>query len=170
MLTAQPLQTRNDDRWRLWDPSGIDAPAGEAIAKALATPLHQSSVVVEPPSAGAGSWAGAPSALLVDGMYWLAYRLREPIGRGFANVVARSDDGVTFEPVAQVQREAHLWASCHPLDDPLPVAEQHRALRPRGRIGTAYNSIDRPIRDPTHLRPGSRPHPGGHVDGRATVR
>lgn len=32
----------------------------------------------------------------------------------------------------------------------LPVAEQHRTLRAPGRIGTAYNSIDRPIRDPTH--------------------
>jgi hypothetical protein len=106
MLTAQPRHTRNDDRPQLWDPSDIAVPAGGAIAKALTTPLHESSVVVEPPGAGAGSWAGAPSALLIDGTYWLAYRLREPIGRGFANVVARSDDGITFEPVAQVHSDA----------------------------------------------------------------
>jgi hypothetical protein len=106
MRTAQALHTRNGDRSHLEDPSSIAVPAGEAIAKALATPLHESSVVVGPPSIGAGSWAGAPSALLVDGTYWLAYRLREPIGRGFANVVARSDDGISFEPVAQVHRDA----------------------------------------------------------------
>lgn len=64
-------------------------------------------VVVEPPDVTTGSWAGAPSAVLVDGSFYLAYRLRLPIGegRGYANVIARSDDGVTFEPIAEVRRE-----------------------------------------------------------------
>ena len=45
---------------------------------------------------------------LVDGVWWLAYRMRRPLGegRGFANVVARSDDGVRFEPVVGLGREA----------------------------------------------------------------
>jgi sucrose-6-phosphate hydrolase SacC (GH32 family) len=65
------------------------------------------SVVVEPPDTRTGSWAGAPSAVLVDGVFWLAYRLRLPIGhgRGYVNVIARSTDGVNFEPVAEVRRE-----------------------------------------------------------------
>ena len=64
-------------------------------------------VVIEPPGGGDGAWAGAPSAILVDGVYWLAYRLRLPLGagRGIANVVARSVDGVHFDTVAVVDKE-----------------------------------------------------------------
>jgi len=63
-------------------------------------------VAVQAPGAGAGHWAGAPSAVLHDGVIWLAYRLRAPIGagRGYAVVVARSDDGVAFETVATIER------------------------------------------------------------------
>ena len=45
--------------------------------------------------------------MLVDGTFWLTYRVRRPLtdGRGVAVVVARSDDGVRFEDVAQVRRE-----------------------------------------------------------------
>jgi hypothetical protein len=44
----------------------------------------------------------------VDGTWWLAYRLREPVGegRGIANVVARSDDGVRFTPVVGLDKLA----------------------------------------------------------------
>jgi hypothetical protein len=64
-------------------------------------------VAIEPPEAVAGAWAGAPSAVHVDGVYWLAYRLRLPLGagRGIANVVARSSDGVHFETVASIRKE-----------------------------------------------------------------
>jgi hypothetical protein len=60
--------------------------------------------VVAPPGEGPGYWAGAPSAVCVDGQIWLAYRLRKPIGagRGYANVIARSADGERFETVATV--------------------------------------------------------------------
>src|ERR1700712_40325 len=69
---------------------------------------HGAAVAVPPPDVRPGAWAGAPSALLVDGVFWLAYRLRRPLGegRGYANVVARSDDGVHFETVATVERDA----------------------------------------------------------------
>lgn len=65
-------------------------------------------VVLAPEDPRPGSWVGGPSAQLVDGTWWLAYRMRRPIGegRGFANVVARSDDGVRFEPVLGIGREA----------------------------------------------------------------
>jgi hypothetical protein len=64
-------------------------------------------VAIEPPEGGAGAWSGAPSALLVDDVFWLAYRVRLPLGagRGIANVVARSDDGVHFEAVAVIDKE-----------------------------------------------------------------
>jgi hypothetical protein len=64
-------------------------------------------VVVEPEDARPGSWAGGPSAQLVDGTWWLAYRLRRPVGegRGFGNVLARSEDGVHFEPVAALGKD-----------------------------------------------------------------
>ena len=64
-------------------------------------------VAVDPPGDGAGNWSGAPSALLVDGVVHLAYRTRAPVGqgRGLAIVVARSADGVAFEPVAEVTKD-----------------------------------------------------------------
>lgn len=60
--------------------------------------------VIEPPGAGPGYWAGGPSAIWHDEAIWLAYRLRRPVdrGRGYANVVARSTDGIEFETVSQV--------------------------------------------------------------------
>ena len=53
-----------------------------------------SEVVVGPPQPGPGAWAGAPSAVHVDGTTYLAYRLRRPLGqgRGFCNVVAAVTD------------------------------------------------------------------------------
>jgi hypothetical protein len=64
--------------------------------------------VLEPDDPRPGSWAGGPSAQLVGGTWWLAYRLRRPVGegRGFVNVVARSDDGVRFEPVVALGKDA----------------------------------------------------------------
>jgi sucrose-6-phosphate hydrolase SacC (GH32 family) len=66
-----------------------------------------SRVVVEPPGHEAGAWAGAPSAVAADGHVYLAYRLRLPIGagRGIANVVARSADGLNFTVVAEIAKE-----------------------------------------------------------------
>jgi hypothetical protein len=65
-------------------------------------------VVVAPEDPRPGAWVGAPSAQLVEGTWWLAYRMRRPVGegRGFANVVARSDDGVRFDPVIGLGRES----------------------------------------------------------------
>jgi hypothetical protein len=64
--------------------------------------------VVEPPDRSPGSRAGAPSAVADAGRIYLAYRLRRPVGegRGYANVIAASDDGVRFEPLGEVDRSA----------------------------------------------------------------
>jgi hypothetical protein len=66
-----------------------------------------STVVVEPPGDEPGAWAGAPSSIVAGGEIYLAYRLRLPIGegRGIANVVARSADGVAFTAVAEVGKD-----------------------------------------------------------------
>jgi hypothetical protein len=55
-----------------------------------------------------------------DGAFYLAYRLRRPVGegRGYANVVARSDDGVAFEPVAWLPSEDF---GCDSLERPALV-------------------------------------------------
>ncbi len=79
-------------------------------------------VVVPAPGDGPGYWAGGPSAVLAeDGTFWLAYRLRRPVGlgRGYANVVARSDDGETFETVAVFDRDVF---HCDSLERPVLVA------------------------------------------------
>ncbi len=77
-------------------------------------------VVVPAPAAGAGNWAGAASAVLVDGTFWLTYRVRRPLaeGRGVSVVVARSADGVHFETVAEVHREAF---GCESFERPVLV-------------------------------------------------
>ena len=80
-------------------------------------------VVIDPPGDGYGYWAGGPSAVFHDGTYWLAYRLRRPVteGRGYANVVARSQDGVRFETVATVTSAQFECASLErPALVPLP--------------------------------------------------
>jgi hypothetical protein len=67
-----------------------------------------SALIVAAPGDGQGYWAGSPSAALADdGSVYLAYRLRRPVGagRGYANVVARSEDGERFETVAELARE-----------------------------------------------------------------
>jgi hypothetical protein len=67
-------------------------------------PTAETEVAIAPPGEGVGYWAGGPSAVWRDGVFWLAYRLRRPVdkGRGYANVLARSADGVHFETVETV--------------------------------------------------------------------
>lgn len=63
-------------------------------------------VVVPAPAAGPGNWSGAASAVLADGVVYLAYRVRRPLGegRGVSVVVSRSRDGLRFKPVCEVFR------------------------------------------------------------------
>jgi hypothetical protein len=70
--------------------------------------LDGAPVVVPAPDAGPGNWAGAASAVVVEGDVWLAYRVRRPIavGRGVTTIVARSHDGLGFETVAEVHRDS----------------------------------------------------------------
>jgi hypothetical protein len=65
----------------------------------------RSSVVIAAPAPQPGYWAGGPSVVAAEGGYVLAYRLRRPVGkgRGYANVVALSLDGIAFDPVAELE-------------------------------------------------------------------
>jgi len=80
--------------------------AREPGASLLPRP-DESTLVIAPPGAGAGHWAGAPSAALGDDGIYLAYRLRRPLaaGRGYGVAVAHSVDGVRFQTLTTIQRE-----------------------------------------------------------------
>jgi hypothetical protein len=69
--------------------------------------VASSELVISAPGTGDGFWAGAPSAVAVGDEVYLAYRLRRPVneGRGYANVVARSSDGVRFETLCTLYRD-----------------------------------------------------------------
>ncbi|BAK37873.1 hypothetical protein MLP_48590 [Microlunatus phosphovorus NM-1] len=86
--------------------------------------FDQARVVVPAPDSGAGNWAGAASAVLHEGTFWLTYRVRRPImaGRGVSVVVARSADGVSFDTVCEIQREVFSADSFErPVLVPLPT-------------------------------------------------
>jgi hypothetical protein len=75
-------------------------------AAEIAPRYEQSERVVPPPTDEDGAWAGAPAARLVDEAIWLAYRVRRPGAlRGYANVLARSADGINFETVFELPKE-----------------------------------------------------------------
>ncbi len=101
-----------------------------AAADSLPVPSPDDATLVVPaPGEGPGYWAGGPSAVLAtDGTFWLAYRLRRPhgVGRGYANVIARSDDGVTFETVAVLEREEF---DCDSLERPALIELPDRSWR-----------------------------------------
>jgi hypothetical protein len=87
---------------------GPSTPAAELIRTAAALRRDRDPVVVAPPEAGPGAWAGAPSVVVHRGAWYLAYRLRRPVGagRGYANVLARSTDGIRFETLAVLGKDA----------------------------------------------------------------
>lgn len=74
----------------------------ERVVEAIAEGVGE--LVVAPEHRGPGNWAGAPSAVADADGFALAYRLRRPVdaGRGVANIIARSVDGVRFTTVATV--------------------------------------------------------------------
>ena len=95
--------------------------AGRVTVVASALPSYDDAQVVVPaPGSGPGNWAGAASAVLVDGVFWLTWRNRRPLseGRGVTVDVARSTDGVHFEVVAEVHRDTF---GCESLERPVLV-------------------------------------------------
>src|SRR3954451_178987 len=81
-------------------------------------------VAIPAPGTGPGYWAGAPSAVVDDdGSIVLAYRLRSAGDRGLCNVIARSEDGETFETIARVDK--HIF--------PAESLERPALVRANGR-------------------------------------
>ena len=68
---------------------------------------EESELAIAPPVAEPGYWAGASSAAVGDDAIYIAYRMRRPVGRGrgYGVTVARSEDGVHFEPLLTIGRE-----------------------------------------------------------------
>ena len=102
----------------------VHTPPQPSIALAPGAPLpdpERASVAISAPGEGPGYWAGGPSAVEVDGVFYLAYRLRRPVGRGrgYAVVVARSEDGEHFETLTVLERDAF---DCESLERPALVA------------------------------------------------
>jgi hypothetical protein len=95
-----------------------------------------SELVIAAPGHGDGFWAGAPSAVLADDMIYLAYRLRRPVneGRGYANVVARSVDGVRFETLCTLYRDD---LGCASLERPALVRRPDGGWRIYVSLSTA---------------------------------
>jgi hypothetical protein len=65
-------------------------------------------VAIEAPGNGPGFWVGASSAVEVDGVLYMAYRIRQPIelGRGQGVVVAKSTDGIHFETLCTIDKSS----------------------------------------------------------------
>src|SRR5262245_42025626 len=85
-----------------------------AATDQLIPQFDESSVVIGAPGAGPGFWAGGPSAVHDgDGAVILAYRLRRPVdaGRGYANVIARADDGIHFDTLLELDKASFACAS-----------------------------------------------------------
>jgi hypothetical protein len=77
-------------------------------AAELLPEIDRSVVAIPAPGEGPGFWAGASSAVEVDGEIYMAYRVRQPIalGRGQGVVVARSKDGEHFETLTTISKES----------------------------------------------------------------
>ncbi len=89
----------------------------ELTSQALLTPPEPASAVTVTAAPGPGreSWAGSPSAVRVGDEIVLAYRMRAVRRRGYAVVVARSADGVTFEPLVTISKDQ---MACESLERP----------------------------------------------------
>ncbi len=83
-------------------------------------------VVAKAPGIGGQAWAGSPSAIVAGGEIYIAYRLRAPERRGFAVEVARSADGVSFEPLVTITKEQ---MDCESLERPALVLTQDGTWR-----------------------------------------
>ena len=85
----------------------------------MVPPEPANAVIVRSASGpGTQSWVGSPSAVRVDGEIFLAYRLREPVRRGYAVEVAKSADGVHFETLMSVTKEQ---MDCESLERPVLI-------------------------------------------------
>jgi hypothetical protein len=83
----------------------MDGPSGrELIARVPIPGRVPAAVAVPPPRPAVRCWAGAPSAAYVDGVIYLAYRVRDVPNDIATTVLARSGDGVRFETLLELDK------------------------------------------------------------------
>jgi len=139
----------------------VQTPPHSTIELVPAAPVpdpDRATVAVPAPGDGPGYWAGGPSAVEVDGVFHLAYRLRRPVGRGrgYAVAIARSDDGEHFETVAVLERAAF---DCESLERPTLVRLPDGGWRlyvscaTPGTLHWRVDAVDAP--DPTSFDPAT---------------
>jgi hypothetical protein len=93
----------------------------------MAPPEPACAVVVRSASgSGRQTWVGSPSAVRVGDETFLAYRLREPVRRGYAVEVAKSTDGVHFETLISITKEQ---MDCESLERPALIRTQEGTWR-----------------------------------------
>ena len=93
----------------------------------MAPPEAAAAVIVRSASGPGGqTWVGSPSAVRVDNEIFIAYRLREPVRRGYAIEVAKSADGVHFETLAVITKDQ---MGCESLERPALVRTQDGTWR-----------------------------------------
>ncbi len=83
----------------------VNEPLEVSDAALLPPDPAAATLVLPAPGGGLGAWAGSPSAVLADGEIYLAYRLRTADRRGQVVQVARSADGVSFEPLVSIGKQ-----------------------------------------------------------------
>jgi hypothetical protein len=139
----------------------LSSEVAEGPGAALQPRPDESAVVIAPPGAGLGYWAGAPSVALGDDGIYLAYRLRRPIGagRGYAIAVARSADGVHFETLTTISREE---VGAESLERP-------RLIRDRSGRWRLYLSCATPGTKHWRIELLEAAHPAEFDAGRRTV-
>lgn len=139
--------------------NGVDVEAATALSHKFLDALADSQVAVPAPGYGEGFWTGAPSAAEYDGYIYLAYRLRHPIdlGRGQGVVIARSKDGVAFETVTMIPKDA---MNAESLERPTLVRTAEgrwRLYLSCATIGTKHWRVEvLEADDPAALNPTSR--------------
>jgi hypothetical protein len=88
----------------------MTAPDNQILSKAAVylPEVKTSAVAISAPGDGPGYWAGASSAVFHDGKFYMAYRIRGPLGqgRGYGNVVAESEDGVHFTTLCDISKDS----------------------------------------------------------------
>lgn len=120
--------------------------------------VRGSQLVVAAPGADDGYWAGAPSAVSIAGAVYLAYRLRRPVaaGRGYANVVAVSTDGLGFRTLCVVSADD---LGCASLERPALVRRPDGGWR-------LYVSLSTPNSKHWRIDALDADTPDGLADGR----
>jgi hypothetical protein len=131
------------------------------VTAALMPRPERSVVAIATPGPGRGTWAGAPSAVCGDDGIYMAYRLRRPegMGRGHTVAVARSADGVHFETLLEIGREAFGAES---LERPALVATPEGTWR-------LYLSCATPGTKHWRVEMIEAAHPGGFDERRSRV-